>query len=819
MPNPHIVDARYSTSTDVCGDQIINYYGVTQRESSGQPPSSLSFNDAPLDLLSSYFTGREDELDQIEKEFNMNHGNVPTRCAIHSMPGMGKTQLALQYAMRSYLRQVYPIIFWISGATVEKLNKGLTKVLTLVGHPDRDHPEQTTRLTLARRWLEESGASGSGKWLLIFDNVAQEAVGFLKEHLPRKNLTGNILFTTRTPGAAETVTAVAGQQHRVIELYAPDLNNAANQLLKEAGVDMNNAGPGTMSGAEALVKCVGRLPLAITHAASLARQSHNNLDYVLGLYKSAHKYEVSVIRSVGDSFMLTVCGLLQLIRLENNMSNYEQRSVAVTFDSQINELESHSLAYSQLLRVLSFFDPESIPLEMIAGGVDDLQPRSASKLKPFQSVLSKLETKLHQRQGKRREISEGLTNNQTNTSVTTHDRELESLIALVRSPVQRGQAIHYLRQLSLVGYKSTEDTSALRIHDLIQITIQENVRRNGTQDHWFHVAVILACSAFRRVEDPFSHRCWAQCEIFHPHIQSLTKWDDDHHICNSELRQANMRIGQYLKSSGRHSEAEALFKRAFASTNTQLGPEHPEVLTINQNIASVYWRQGRYKEAEELCRRVLTGRGKVLKANHPNILETMHTFATVYRLQERFEEAESLYRKVLTKREKVLGLNHPHTLQTVNSLAVLCHSQDRFNEAETLFRRALVGREKLLGPEHIETLSTVHSLAIVYELQERFEEAETLRGRALKGQETLLGLEHPHTLRTVQVLASSYHLHQQYGEAESLYRRALTGRRKVLGSDHPDTLISARELSKFFEDQSRHEEAIVLWNDFPLAFK
>jgi hypothetical protein len=293
----HIVDARYGMPTDVGRDQIINYYAVAQSVPSSQPPSSLSFNDAPIDLLSSHFTGREDELDHIGKAFGMNHGRVPTRCAVYGMPGIGKTQLTLQYAMRAYNCQRYSVVFWISGTTVEKLNQGLTRVLTLVGHPDRDHPEQSTKLTSTRRWLEDSDVNGCSKWLLIFDNVAPEAVGFLKEHLPRQNPMGNILLTTRTEAAAEAVVAVAGKQHDILELCAPDLKNAANQLLKEAGVDMSDTGSASISGAEALVKCVGCLPLAITHAASLARQSHRNLDYVLRLYQGAHKFEVRVLSS------------------------------------------------------------------------------------------------------------------------------------------------------------------------------------------------------------------------------------------------------------------------------------------------------------------------------------------------------------------------------------------------------------------------------------------------------------------------------------------------------------------------------------------
>lgn len=128
----------------------------------------------------------------------------------------------MQYATLSYNRQRYSVIFWISGATVEKLNQGFAKILTLVGHPDRDHPEQSTRLVSARQWLEESG---SLKWLLILDNISQEAVDFLREHLPRKNSSGNILLTTRAVLLTE---AVVGQREQILDLRAPDTSDAAN---------------------------------------------------------------------------------------------------------------------------------------------------------------------------------------------------------------------------------------------------------------------------------------------------------------------------------------------------------------------------------------------------------------------------------------------------------------------------------------------------------------------------------------------------------------------------------------------------------------
>jgi hypothetical protein len=85
----------------------------------------------------------------------------------------------------------------------------------LVHHPDRSHPEQGARLTAARRWLEDSGFVN---WLIMLDNVDPSTLSFLREHLPRRNRQGNILFTTRTSTVAQALAYTAGQQHETLDL-------------------------------------------------------------------------------------------------------------------------------------------------------------------------------------------------------------------------------------------------------------------------------------------------------------------------------------------------------------------------------------------------------------------------------------------------------------------------------------------------------------------------------------------------------------------------------------------------------------------------
>ena len=515
--------------------------------------------------------------------------------------------------------------------------------------------------------------------------------------------------------------------------------------------------------------------------------------------------------------MLTVGRLGKLMSWKNSLSSHEQKSFVVTFATILRELDHRSPDSSSLLKVISFFDQESISLHMINEGAEQFRSAPDSR----------------------------------SSSITTPP-ELQSLVTLLCSPVLLQQAIEPLLLQSLVRCESTQGTSILHMHDSIQFVIREIARRD---DCWFHLAVGLVYGAFRRIGDPASHKCWAQCETLSPHIQSLSKLYDGYTMMDSELDRMNVGLAQYLTGRGRYSEAEALFRQTLAGTAKRHGLEHTNTLEIDEELAMVYWRQGRYNEAQALLRQVLTsrekdfgsdlsdtlrtvhnlaltyqsqgqykeaeawfgkalvGREKALGSEHPDTLATIHYMALTYRYQERNSEAEALYGRALTARKKALGLEHEDTLKTMNNIANVYHAQGRYEDAETMHRRVLAIKDKLFGLDHPSTLATVHCLALNNISQGKFITAEKLLGQALAEREKLLGPEHPDTLKTVQNLAVTYDLQERHGEGLVLYMRALAGREKRLGHDHPHTLETVRSLAKFFKEQSA-----LLQNRFPLVF-
>lgn len=252
-------------------------------------------------ILSSYFTGRGDELQQIDHAFSASSGGLSARCIIHGMPGVGKTQLALQYAILASGRSQDTYTFWVSAGSVEKLTRDFSKLVDLLRLPERYASDQVTKLTVARAWLEDPTAAK--KWLLVLDNVTQETTTMiLDEILPRRNSGGRLLFTTRTATIAESCT-IPGKS-LVLALQPPGIDDAVAMLAAGAEMGEESTEEASNVDLERLVKSVGNLPLAIDQAASYIKGYGSSTKELLNLNKSEEIIEV-VGKHSKDSGVMT----------------------------------------------------------------------------------------------------------------------------------------------------------------------------------------------------------------------------------------------------------------------------------------------------------------------------------------------------------------------------------------------------------------------------------------------------------------------------------------------------------------------------------
>ncbi|MDZ7958381.1 MAG: tetratricopeptide repeat protein [Aulosira sp. DedQUE10] len=270
-------------------------------------------------------------------------------------------------------------------------------------------------------------------------------------------------------------------------------------------------------------------------------------------------------------------------------------------------------------------------------------------------------------------------------------------------------------------------------------------------------------------------------------------------------------LAELYKSQGRYSEAEPFSIQALALRRKLLGEEHPYVAESLNNLALLYNSQGRYSEAEPLLIQALALCRKLLGEEHPHFAQILNSLAYLYDFQGRYSEAEPLYIQALALRRKLLGAEHPYVATSLNNLAELYNSQGRYSEAEPLLIQALALRRKLLGAEHPYVATSLNNLAELYNSQGRYSEAEPLLIQALALRRKLLGAEHPHVAQSINNIAKLYYLQGRYTEAEPLYLQALELSRKLLGEEHPDVAESLNNLAKLYRFQSRYSEAEPLY--------
>jgi tetratricopeptide (TPR) repeat protein len=265
------------------------------------------------------------------------------------------------------------------------------------------------------------------------------------------------------------------------------------------------------------------------------------------------------------------------------------------------------------------------------------------------------------------------------------------------------------------------------------------------------------------------------------------------------------------ESQGRYEEAEPLYLQALELSQRLLGDNHPLVATFLNNLALLYSSQGRYEEAEPLYLQALELYKRLLGENHPSVANSLNNLAALYESQGRYEEAEPLYLQALELSQRLLGDNHPLVATYLNNLAGLYESQGRYEEAESLHLQALELKQRLLGNNHPSVATSLNNLAKLYYFQGKYEEAEPLCLQALELFKQLLGENHPLVATSLDNLAKLYYSQGRYKEAEPLCLQALELRKRLLGDNHPDVAISLNGLAKLYYSQGKYEEAEPLY--------
>ena len=208
------------------------------------------------------FTGRTGPLDSLRSALTSGRPAAVTQ-AIAGLGGVGKTQLALEYAYRN--ASDYAIVWWVRSEDSPTLAGDYAALAAELGFPEGDAADQSATVLAVRRWLEQNSG-----WLLVFDNAQESAA--IRGYMPGGN-TGHVLITSRSQAWG----AVA----EPLPMHEFERAESLEFLLSRTGQDDKAAAN--------LAEELGDLPLALEQAAAYIEQTGQTIAGYLTLFEQRHR--------------------------------------------------------------------------------------------------------------------------------------------------------------------------------------------------------------------------------------------------------------------------------------------------------------------------------------------------------------------------------------------------------------------------------------------------------------------------------------------------------------------------------------------------
>lgn len=650
------------------------------------------------------FTGREHEINLLHGSLNSGKPGT-TFQAMSGLGGVGKTQIALEYAYR-YARD-YHVVWWLRAddpATLAADFADLARALALPGGNDAD---QRLAIDAVVRWLAQNG-----RWLLIFDSAREP-----KEVMPylSKSGTGHVIVTSRQPswrGVAMTMP--------LREMFRGE---AVAFLLKRTG--QNDVGA-----ANSLAEALGDLPLALAQAGAYMEESGASLSSYIELFKKRQR-ELLRRSAAGDT----------------------TPTVATTWDIAFKEAQSRSAAAAELLSLAAFLAPEDIPRDALIEGAEDLPTALAEAVRDplaLDDAIAAL------RRCSLIEVQED--------SLSVH-RLVQAVVRERLSEEERRAWIEHAVSLVWSVFPSELDDarSAWPVcarwlpHARAALAHAEAASVNIEVTHLLlrDVAKYLRMrGAFADSKELFT-RALAIAEALHgkshPHVATILTG-----------------LGLVLKELGELDAAKRYAERALKIDEENFGPKDPRVARDANNLATILWRLNDLPGARDKVARALEIDELSLGKDHPELTLRLNDLGFLLREMNNFEGAREHLERALKIGEKAYGPDNPNVASFLSNLAgvlqELAEAERRAHRPEDAQRnlaaarhyleRALAIGEATYGAAHHIVAIRRNNLGLLLREMGDLAGAREQLERALSTMKDALGADHRRVAKLQKNLAA-----------------------------------------------------------------
>ncbi len=627
------------------------------------------------------FTGREELLDEIHSR--LTGGGPVAVTALYGLGGVGKTQLAVEYAHRH--AGDYTLVWWVDAERVAVLAEQVAALAPRLGLPAGGGVTEDAAAVLDALRRRRS-------WLLVFDNAEDPAT--LGPWLPGG--TGHVLITSRTPTWSTLATPV--------DVDVLGAEEAVHFLLRTRIPDLD---PGLAAG---VATELGRLPLALAQAAAYLEQTRISPSTYL------HRFRTRRAQMLAKGNDLAYGG-----------------TVDTAWSLALDRLGDQAPAAVQLLDLAACCGPAPIPLALFADRPERLPPPlgpalsagpdPAAELDEVAATL--LDYSLARRDGDSllvHRLVQAVTRYRAPSERhAEHTRTIRALLAAFLPPDAEDPAHwpsyasllpHLLAAPALHPQEPGTDTGEAGRQVLV------NAGRYLYNRGDYEAARDLSADLMRRWARDLGHDDHLDVLAAGKNLASalvgLGDYEKAEHLHRDVYERRQRVLGSSdmltlysasdladtLRLEGKFQEAHDLNVSTRPRLLAEVGRRHPYALRCANNLANDLFGLGLYSQARELDEQTFRLRSEVLGPVHPYTLASAANLATDLYAEGDPDGARNLLQSTYDSFLDVLGRNHPDVLAVANNLAVVLYSRGQEQEARERYQETWQQFRRVLGERH-----------------------------------------------------------------------------------------------------------------------
>ena len=698
------------------------------------------------------FTGRDELLKRLREALTAGQSAALVQ-ALHGLGGIGKTQMAVEYAYRHV--GDYDCVWWVRAEEAVTRDGDLAALAQALELPERDAQDQRQIIAAVKDWLGRHS-----RWLLVLDNVPhpQDLDGVLPQHP-----LGHILITSRDPNWRERATPLpVNVFERPISVEF--LLNHTNPK-RERGHGASDVSPSLAlrvsvpeaQAADQLAGELGDLPLALAQAVAYMEETQLSIGKYLELFQKRRsdlwgdeQAPLGHQETVALTFGLSIERLEQTSAVSKVWADFAEvrGSPAKLGDAdfgeiglrpETSEVSAENLAAVDLLYLCAFLAPDDIPRSLIAEG------------------------------GKR---------------LPAH------LAAVVSDELTLNRVLKTLRSYSLIELTA----ESFSVHRLLQAVCRDRLQMPGFSKkpgifgpQPFVAAAVKLVNDALPGDSPINVASWPVIQTLLPHAQSVATHAERLGIEPQATGRLLNHVGLYLRIRAEFAEAKSVLERAVSIGEQALGSDHPNVAIRVNNLGSVLKDLGDLPGARQAFERALKVGEKAFGPDHPNVAIRVNNLGSVLQDLGDLPGARQEFERALQIFEKVLGPDHPNVATVLNNLGGVLRDLGDLPGARQAFERALKIFEKVLGPDHPNFATVLNNLGGVLRDLSDLPGARQAFERALGIDEQAFGPDHPEIATDVNNLGNVLRDLGDLPGARQAFERAVGIFREFLGDEHPKT--------------------------------